>query len=63
VSPNCTIVFGQNLVFQHKFCQDFVDFGTANPNFVVLHKKEEEEEEKSFLSPIHSLLKKKKKKE
>ncbi len=63
MSPNCTIVFGQNLVFQHKFCQDFVDFGTANPNFVVLHKKEEEEEEKSFLSPIHSLLKKKKKKE
>jgi len=60
VSPNCTIVFGQNLVFQHKFCQDFVDFGTTNPHFVVLHKKEEEE--KNFLSPIHSLLKKKKKK-
>jgi hypothetical protein len=36
-----------------------VDFGTTNPNFVVLHKKEEEE--KNFLSPIHSLLKKKKK--
>ncbi len=45
MSPNCTIVFGQNLVFQHKFCQNFVDFGTTNPNFVVLHKEEEEEEE------------------
>jgi hypothetical protein len=35
------------LFFNLNFFQDFVDFGTTNPNFVVLHKKKEEE--KNFL--------------
>jgi hypothetical protein len=40
------------LFFNLNFFQDFVDFGTTNPNFVVLHKKEEE---KNFLL-THSFI-------